>query len=266
MDYKLITYTKEASFATPEEENIAVITLNRPDVLNALNLEILKELDGVLEEIRKDNNIRAVVITGSGRAFSSGADLAGPVGDEAAMREPIEFGQKVFDKIEEFDKPVVAAIHGYCLAGGLELALACDMRIAAEDARFALTETNIGLISAWGGVVRLPRTVGRAYAAEMILTAQRIDAKEAYRIGLVNKVVPPDELRSTAMWTAGTLATKAPIAVRLAKKIIAKAFEITMKEGNKLMAEGGLTCAKSDDIIEGVSAMFEKRTPKFKGK
>ncbi len=266
MEYKLITYTKEASFATPEEENIAVITLNRPDVLNALNLEILQELNSVLEEIRKDNKIRAVVIMGAGRAFSSGADLAGPTGDEAATRELLEFGQKVFDKIEEFDKPVVAAIHGYCLAGGLELALACDIRIAAEDARFALTETNIGLISAWGGVVRLPRVVGRAYAAEMILTAQRIDAKEAYRIGLVNKVVPPDELRSTAMWTAGTLATKAPIAVRLAKKIMAKAFEITMEEGNKLMTEGGLTCAKSEDIIEGVSAMFEKRTPKFKGK
>ena len=265
MEYKLITYTKEASFATPEEENIAVITLNRPDVLNALNLEILQELDSVLEEIRKDDKIRAVVITGSGRAFSSGADLAGPM-DEAVLRERIEFGQKVFDKIEEFDKPVVAAIHSYCLAGGLELALACDIRIAAEDARFAFTETNLGLIPAWGGVMRLPRVVGRGYAAEIILTAQRIDAKEAYRMGLVNKVVPRDELRSTAMWTAGTLATKAPISVRLAKKIMAKSLELSMEEGNKLMTEGGMTCATSEDIIEGVSAMFEKRTPKFKGK
>ena len=185
--------------------------------------------------------------------------------EEVAIRERIEFGQKVFDKIEEFDKPAVAAVHGYCLAGGLELALACDMRIASEDARFALTETKIGLISAWGGVVRLPRVVGRGYAAEMILTAQRIDAHEAYRIGLVNKVVSQDELRSTAMWTAGTLATKAPVAIKLSKEILAKAFEITMEEGNKLMTEGGLTCAKSEDIIEGVSAMFEKRTPNFKG-
>ena len=265
MEYKLITYTKEASFATPEEENMAVITLNRPDVLNALNMEILQEIDSVLEEIRKDNKIRAVVIMGAGRAFSSGADLAGPTGEEE-IKERIEFGQKVYDKIEEFDKPVVAAIHGYCLAGGLELALACDIRIAAEDARFGLVETNVGLLPAWGGVMRLPRVVGRGYAAEMVLTAQRIDAKEAYRIGLVNKVVPPDELRSTAMWTAGTLATKAPIPVRLAKKIMAKSLEISMKEGNNLMTEGGVTCAKSEDIIEGVSAMFEKRTPKFKGK
>lgn len=266
MEYKLITYTKEASFATPEEENIAVITLNRPDVLNALNMEILQELDSVLEEIRKDDKIRAVVITGSGRAFSSGADLSQPTTDEAVMRERIEFGQKVFDKIEEFGKSVVAAIHGYCLAGGLELALACDIRIAAEDARFGFAETNVGLLPSWGGVMRLPRVVGRGYAAEMILTAQRIDAKEAYRIGLVNKVVPRDELRSTAMWTAGTLATKAPIPVRLAKKIMAKAFEITMEEGNKQMTDAGMKCVTSEDIIEGVSAMFEKRTPKFKGK
>jgi enoyl-CoA hydratase len=265
MEYKLITYTKEASAATPEEKNIAVITLNRPEVLNALNMEVLKELDSVLEEIRKDDNIRAVVIMGAGRAFSSGADLAGPTGAEE-IRERLSFGQKVYDKIEEFDKPVVAGIHGYCLAGGLELALACDIRIASEDARFGLVETNVGLLPAWGGVMRLPRTVGRTYAAEMVLTAQRIDAQEAYRIGLINKLVPQNELKSMAMGMAGTLATKAPIPIRLAKKIMSKAFEIPMKEGNKLMTEGGVTCATSEDIIEGVSAMFEKRTPKFKGK
>jgi len=265
VEYKLITYTKEASAATPEEKNIAVITLNRPEVLNALNMEILKELDSVLEEIRKDDKIRAVVIMGAGRAFSSGADLAGPTGAEE-IRERLIFGQKVYDKIEEFDKPVVAAIHGYCLAGGLELAIACDIRIASEDARFGLVETNVGLLPSWGGVMRLPRVVGKTYAYEIVLTAQRIDAKEAYRIGLVNKMVPPDELKSTAMSMAGTLATKAPIPVREAKKIMAKAFEISMEEGNKLMTDAGVKCATSEDIIEGVSAMFEKRTPKFKGK
>jgi enoyl-CoA hydratase len=265
MEYKLITYTKEASAATPEEKNVAIITLNRPEVLNALNMDILKELDNVLEEIRKDDKIRAVIIMGAGRAFSSGADLTGPTGAEE-IRERLIFGQKVYDKIEEFEKPVIAAIHGYCLAGGLELSLACDIRIAAEDARFGLVEINRGLLPAWGGLIRLPRTVGKTYAAEIILTAQRIDAKEAYRMGLVNKLVPQNELKSTAMGMAGTLAMNAPIPIRLAKKIMAKAFEMPMKEGNKLMTEGGVTCATSEDIIEGVAAMFEKRTPKFKGK
>jgi enoyl-CoA hydratase len=266
VEYKLITYTKEANPAVPEEKNIAVITLNRPEVLNALNLDILQELDSALEEIRKDDKIRAVVIMGAGRAFSSGADLSAPAADEAAMRKRMEFGQKVYDKIEVFDKPVVAAIHGYCLAGGLELAIACDIRIASEDARFGLVETNVGLLPSWGGVMRLPRVIGKTYAYEIVLSAQRIDAKEAYRIGLVNKVVPPDELRSTAMSMAGILATKAPIAVREAKKIMAKSFEITMEEGNKLMTDAGVKCATSEDIMEGVAAMFEKRTPKFKGK
>ncbi len=226
----------------------------------------MKELDNALEELRKEDKIRAVVITGAGRAFSAGADLAQAPQDEAGMRKVMEFGQKVYDKIEDLEKPVLAAVNGYCLAGGLEMALSCDIRIASEKAQFGLVETNVGLIPAWGGVMRLPKLLGKSYAAEMVLTAQRINAKEAYRIGLVNKIVPPDELMSTAMQTAGTLATKAPIPVKLAKKILAKAVEITREEGNQMMVDAGVTCMKSDDLIEGVSAMFEKRTPKFKGK
>jgi len=266
MAYKLITYTKEASFLTPEEENIAVITLNRPEVLNALNTEILQELDSALEEIRKDDKIKAVVITGAGRAFSAGADLSETPPDEAGMRKRIEVGQKVYDKIEDFEKPVIAAINGFALAGGLEMCLACDIRIASETAQLGLVETNVGLLPAWGGVMRLPRLIGRGKASEMVLTATRIDAKEAERIGLVNKVVKPDELKSTAMWTAGTVATKAPIPIKLAKKIIARAVEITREEGNQKMIDGAVTCMTSEDLLEGVSAMFEKRTPRFKGK
>jgi len=264
--YKFITYTKEASFLTPEEENIAVITLNRPEVLNALNTEVLQELDSALEEIRKDEKIKAVVISGAGRAFSAGADLSETSTDEASMRKRIEFGQKVYDKIEDFEKPIVAAINGYAIAGGLELCLACDIRIASENAQVGFSETNLGLIPAWGGVMRLPRLLGKGKASELILTATRIDAKEAERIGLLNKVVPPDELKSTAMWTAGTLATKAPISVKLAKKIMAKAVEVSREEGNKMMIDAAVVCMQSEDILEGVSAMFEKRTPKFKGK
>jgi len=267
MEYKLITYTKKASFLTPEEENIAVITLNRPESLNALNKEILEELDAALEEIRNDEKIRAVVITGTGRAFSVGADLreAGPA-DEPVVRERIAFGQKVFDKIENFEKPVVAAINGFALGGGLELSLACDMRIASETAKLGSPEVNVGLVPSWGGTVRLPKLIGRGRAMELLLMGNQVEAKDAEKIGLVNKVVPPDELESTAMWTAGTLATKAPIAVKLTKKIATKASEIGMEEGNKMMVDAGVICINSEDIIEGVTALFEKRTPKFKGK
>jgi enoyl-CoA hydratase/carnithine racemase len=267
MEYKYLIYEKAASFLMPEEENIAIITLNRPEALNALSSGLLKELDSVLEEIRNDDKIRSVIITGAGRAFSAGADLSeAGSGDESDMRARMELGQKVFDKIETFDKPVIAAINGYALGGGLELAIACDMRIASEKASFGNPEVNIGLIPSWGGCVRLPKLIGRAKAAQLILMGERIDAKEAEKVGLVNKVVPPDELRSTAIYMAGQLATKAPIAIRLAKKILSKAMEISMEEGNKMMVEGGITCAKSEDIIEGISAFFEKRTPKFKGK
>ncbi len=267
MEYKYIKYEKVASFLMPEEQNIAVITLNRPDAMNALGSGILTELDNVLEEIRKDDKIRCVILTGAGRAFSAGADLseAGSGGD-AEMKARMELGQKVFDKIEVFDKPVIAAINGYALGGGLELAASCDIRIAAENAAFGNPEVNIGLIPSWGGCVRISKLIGRAKAAQIVLTGERIDTKEAEKIGLVNKVVKPDELMSTATYMAGTLATKAPIAIRLAKKILAKSMEIGMDEGNKMMVEGGIVCAKSEDIIEGVSAFFEKRTPKFKGK
>ncbi len=268
MEYKYITYKKAASFLTPENENIAMITLNRPDALNALSKGLLEDLGSVLEEIRKDNEIRSVIIiTGAGRAFSAGADLAeAGSGGEDEMKARIELGQKVFDKIETFDKPVVAAINGYALGGGLELAAACDFRIASEEARFGNPEVNIGLIPSWGGCVRIPKLVGRAEASKIILTGERIDAKEAEKIGLINKVVPADELESSATYLAGQLATKAPIAIRLAKDILSKAMEISMEEGNKMMVEAGIVCAKSDDIIEGVSAFFEKRTPNFKGK
>jgi len=269
MEYKYLTYEKSASFLTPEEENIAIITLNRPDALNALSRGLLGELDKVLEEIGKDDKIRSVVITGAGRAFSSGFDLSeagAGAGDEADMKAGMELGQKVFDKIETFDKPVIAAINGYALGGGLEMAAACDFRIASEKASLGNTEVNLGLIPSWGGCVRIPKLIGRANAAQILLMGERFDAKEAERLGLLNKVVAPDELKSTAMYLAGQLATKAPIAMRLVKNILSKAMEISMEEGNKMMIEGGITCMKSEDIAEGISAFFEKRTPKFKGK
>jgi len=267
MSYKTLTYRREASFLAPEEENIGVITLNRPDALNALNLETLTELNNLLDEIQKDEKVRAVVITGAGRAFSVGADLreAEKLGD-AGVQNFIQTGQRLLDKIESFDKPVMAALNGFTLGGGVELALACDVRIASEDARIGNPEVAVGLIPAWGGTVRLPKIVGRGKAAELILTGGQIDAKEAERIGLVNKTVTADELNSTVMWTAGTIATRAPIAVREAKKILNRAMEISRDEGNKLMLESCMICYKTEDIREGVKAIFEKRAPQFKGK
>jgi len=266
MEHKYLAYEKVSSFLMPDEENIAIITLNRPDTMNALSKGLLEEFDKTLEEIRKDDKIRCVIIMGSGRAFSAGNDLSEPVTTEAEMRGRMELGQNVFDKIETFDKPTIAAINGYALGGGLELAAACDLRIAADNAQLGNPEVNIGLIPSWGGLVRIPKLIGRAKAVQIILTGERIDAKEAERIGLVNKVVKADELKSTAIYTAGTLATRAPIAVRLAKNILAKAMEINMTEGNRLMTEGGVTCSKSEDIAEGIAAFFEKRTPKYKNK
>jgi enoyl-CoA hydratase len=268
MSYKNLTYRKEASFLAPEEENIGVITLNRPDSLNALSMELLGELGNLLEEIRKDEKIRVVVITGTGRAFSVGADLkeAEKLKEDADTRNFVQTGQRLFDKIESFDKPVIAALNGFTLGGGLELALACDVRIASEEARIGTPEVALGLISAWGGILRLPKVVSRGKATELILTGGQIDAKEAERIGLVNKTVSADELNSTVMWTAGTIATKAPIAVKQAKKIVAKAMEITMEEGNKMLEEATLLCSRSEDIREGIKAVFEKRAAQFKGK
>jgi len=267
LSYRTLTYRKEASFLAPEEENIGVITLNRPDALNALNLELLNELNTLLDEIQKDEKIRAVVITGAGRAFSVGADLREAEKlDEAGVKNFIQTGQQLFDKIENFDKPVIAALNGFTLGGGVELALACDIRIASEDARIGNPEVAVGLIPAWGGTVRLPKIIGKGKATELILTGGQIDAKEAERIGLVNKTVTADELNSTVMWTAGTIATRAPIAVRQAKKILSRAIEISMEEGNKLMLESCMACYQTEDIKEGVKAIFEKRAAQFKGK
>jgi len=267
LSYKTLTYSREASFLAPEEANIGVITLNRPDALNALSVELLTELDRLLDEIANDEKIRVVVVTGAGRAFSVGADLREAEKlDPAGVKDFIQKGQRLFDKIENFGKPVVAALNGFTLGGGVELALACDLRIASEEARIGNPEVAVGLIPAWGGTVRLAKIVGKGKASELILTGGQIDAKEAERIGLVNKTVSADELNSTVMWTAGTIASRAPVAVKQAKRILGKAMELSMEEGNRLMLEGCLVCYQTEDIKEGVKAVFEKRAAQFKGK
>lgn len=267
LELKNLKYSKEGSFLSPEE-NIAVIKLNRPQTLNAFNRETLIELDSLLEEIRRDDQIKVVVIIGEGeKSFSTGLDLKETSTlDEAAAKSLIELGQSIFRKIENFEKPVIAAINGYALGGGLELTLACDMRIASENAKIGSTEVKLGLFPGWGGTQRLPKILGKGRASELILTGGMIDAKEAERIGLVNKVVPHDELTTTVSWTAGTIASNAPVAVREAKRLVKASFEVDITEGNKLEAEAIVKCLRTEDLKEGMKALFEKRNPQFKGR
>ena len=268
MEYKNLTYEKAASFLTPEMENIAILTLNRPDALNALSIGLLTDLRDVLEEIRKDNNIRSVILTGSGRAFCAGNDLGESASEteEADVRRRMELGQKVFDNIETFDKPVIAAINGYALGGGLELALACDIRLASSEARMGFPEVGLGIYPGFGGTQRTTRLIGKGYASELIFTGNHITAVEAERIGLVNRVVHPRQLMKEALKLAQRIAQQGPIAVAQAKYAIIQALQTSQDEGMEVELKGVLKTFGSEDQKEGMTAFIERRKPEFKGR
>jgi enoyl-CoA hydratase len=251
-----------------KREGIATVTTNRPDALNALNEKTLLEILSRLEDANGDENIRVIIITGAGdRAFSAGADIKMLKElDSSKAIELSKLGHRLCDKIEEVKKPVIAAINGYALGGGLELALACDIRIASENARLGQTEINVGLIPGWGGTQRLPRFVGKGVAKEMIFTGKVIDAKTAERLGLVNAVVPPDQLMLVVKELATELVNKPSIAIKLAKELINSSLETSLKAGEKREAEASGIVASTEDFKEGVAAFLEKRKPKFKGK
>jgi len=260
MEFKNTLYEKS--------EGIATITINRPQALNALNEETLLEISSRLDDAKKDENIRAIVITGVGdRAFSAGADLnmMKNAGSLKAKRLS-EFGQHVTREIEELGKPVIAAINGFALGGGLELAMACDIRIASENARLGQPEINVGLIPGWGGTQRLPRFVGKGIAKEMIFTGKMIDAKTAERLGLLNAVVPPDQLKSRVKELANELMGKPPVGIQLAKQLINNSIETDLRIGLMHEAEAFGIIASTEDFNEGVAAFLEKRKPKYKGK
>jgi enoyl-CoA hydratase len=250
------------------DDAVALVTINRPQVLNALNLATLDELRRVILDLKRDDSVRAVILTGSGeKAFVAGADV-----NELAVQTPIAgrehalSGQHVLDLIENMGKPVIAAINGYALGGGCELALACTLRIAADTARLGQPEVNLGIIPGYAGTQRLPRLVGKARAMELILTGAQITASEAERIGLVNRVVPAASLLTEAKQLAGQLAKQAPIAVRYIIDAINHGLEMPFLEGCRFEATLFGLVAGSEDMREGTRSFLEKRKPEFTGR
>jgi len=260
MDFKFIVYKKS--------EGIATITLNRPEALNAFSKEVVSELLQALEDIRSDESVRVVILTGAGeKAFSAGADIKAMIGmNSLKARELSLMGEKLCLALENLEKPVIAALNGYALGGGLEVAMSCDLRIASENSRMGQTEINIGLIPGWGGTQRLTRLVGRTKAKEMVFTGKMIDAKTAEQLGIVNMAVPADKFRETVRQFALDLASKAPVALRVAKALIDKGAEIGLDSALALEREGFGVVASTEDLQEGVKAFTEKRKPVFKGK
>ncbi len=250
------------------EDEIAVVTITRPKALNALNQKTLLELQDVFTDFAGDDAVQVIIVTGSGdKAFVAGADIAAMQSLSALeARQFAKFGHQVMRDIEDCPKPVIAAVNGFALGGGCELALGCDIRIAAENARFGQPEVNLGVIPGFGGTQRLARLIGKGRALELIFTGAMIDAAEAYRIGLANKVVPLDQLLETAKKMAGTIISKGPYAVRLAKEAVHNGLELDLERANQYEAELFGLCFATADQKEGMQAFLEKRQAEFKGK
>ncbi|MGH7719222.1 MAG: enoyl-CoA hydratase/isomerase family protein [Gemmatimonadaceae bacterium] len=247
--------------------HVSIITLNRPEKRNALNGQLRCALLGALDGAARDDNVRVIVLTGAGdKAFVAGADIGefegrSPVDQYRTMKLPT-----IFDAVERHRVPVIAAVNGFCLGGGMELALACDIRIASSGARFGQPEVNLGIIPGGGGTQRLPRIVGQGAALRLILTGEMIDAAEALRIGLVEEVVSPEHLLARATAIAETIASKSPVAVAAAKEATRAAMSLPLQEGLKLETALFQLCFSSDDKAEGVRAFLEKRGANFTGR
>jgi enoyl-CoA hydratase len=250
------------------KENIAVVTINRPEKLNALNSDLIDELKKVFTEINKDEKISIVILTGGGeKAFVAGADISELNKlDMISAKAFSEKGQEVFNLIENLNKPVIAAVNGFALGGGCELALSCHIRLASDNAKFGQPEVSLGIIPGYGGTQRLTRLINSGRAMEYILTGDMIDANEAFRIGLVNRVYPREELMTKATEMANKIASKAGNAVRLAVKAVNAVDEVSSKEGQNYEASLFALCCGTEDFKEGTSAFLEKRKPVFKNK
>jgi enoyl-CoA hydratase len=251
-----------------KEGHLAVVTINRPKALNALNSETLGDLNTVLEDLEKDNDIYAVILTGSGeKAFVAGADISEM--KDLSEEEGRNFGllgNEVFRRLEKLDKPVIAAVSGFALGGGCELAMSCDIRIASEKAKFAQPEAGLGITPGFGGTQRLPRLVGEGKAKELIYTCAIIRADEALRIGLVNKVVPLESLMDEAKAMANAIIANAPIAVKLCKDAINRGMQVDIDNAIEIEAADFGKCFATEDQKEGMSAFVEKRNKNFSNK
>jgi enoyl-CoA hydratase/carnithine racemase len=251
-----------------KKNGVAYVTVSRPKVLNALNTPTWKDLRTAFGDARDDASIRGVVLTGAGnKAFIAGADI-GELAHVAAFEaeQSSRFGQEVLDLIENLGKPVIAAVNGFALGGGCETAMACTIRIAVETARFGQPEVALGLIPGGGGTQRLPRLIGKGRALQLILSGEMISAQEAYRIGLVNEIVPAADLMTRAEAILKKIASNAPIAIRFALEAANKGMETSQGEGLLLEASYFGLCAATEDKKEGTAAFLEKRTPQFQGR
>lgn len=259
MSYKTIIYQ--------EEDGIAVVTLNRPESLNAINMKLAQELEDAVDRAGDDDAVRVVVLTGGNKVFCVGGDIKESVARESTLLRQINVRRtyRFYQKIEDMGKPVIAAIAGHCLGGGLELAMACDLRIAADTASIGDAHSKIGIIGGAGSTVRLPRLVGITKAKEMILTGDPIDAREAHRINLVNKVVPAADLMDETMNMARKLCERAPITLRLAKMCINDGMRMDALSALEYEQKCSVIVRLSADTKEGMKAFAEKRKPVFKG-
>ncbi|HUI63194.1 MAG TPA: enoyl-CoA hydratase-related protein [Bacteroidota bacterium] len=257
MDPTTITTTREGA--------VTVIRLNRPEVLNAISTQLMRELIDALDEADRDGAVRCIILTGGEKAFAAGADIkemAGATSVEMLLRD--QFAR--WGRIRKTKKPIIAAVAGFALGGGCELAMACDIILAAETARFSQPEINIGVMPGAGGTQRLSRAVGKFKAMEMVLTGRMITADEAYRWGLVNKVVPAEALLDEARVWANEIASKPPLAVRLAKESVLAAFETTLDGGLEFERKNFYLLFSSEDQKEGMRAFVEKRPPQWTGR
>ncbi len=256
MEYKNLLIEKE--------ERIAVVKFNRPDALNAMNTETTLELEKAIHELNEDDEVKVVILTGEGKAFVAGADINEMSKmDSLQARAFGQMGQRVLAYIENMEKPVIAAVNGFALGGGCEISMACDIRLASEYASFGQPELKLGLIPGWAGTQRMSRLIGIGKAKELIFTGEVVKADEALRIGLVNKVVPADDLMKEAKALAKKMLQMGPVALKLAKTVINRGIDSNFTTASQYESEAFGVCFSVDEAKEGMSAFLEKRNPKW---